>query len=653
MRHNHLDKFKKINNNYQTKVVTHQDKEYLVIPVVMMREGVHAGSIGPLYHSIEELGRFPASWNGIPIVVNHPKDSDGNDVSANNPDIIENDVIGRVYNTNVEGSKLKAEAWLDKEKLIGNSALTYQYVENQSPLNVSVGVFTDQEEITGDWNGENYEAIARNHRPDHLALLPESVGACSVEDGCALGFNKQKEGGINVKRQRKNPATYAVNSEARISNYDGTTNSDWLAPSFSQCVDGYYNNHDEQRPNEGISSVEDAPQSVKNWIASLSLLGNNDAESFQELLYFPVVEPSSMNLSESALRAVIGGRGSQADISNSARRSARKKAYNLLNKEFDANLKISESLEAVKQFNTNGFIVRPIVNEQGYYELMQKVSRKLDSMDHNGVMHFPEEIYDNSLIYCTTEQDGGPTYYRVNYSVNNDGTVEFTGEPTKVRRNVEYVNLNTMSKNEKVEQLVNNKETKFTDEDKKWLENLEEGQLDKFLPNSDEPCCPEKVDTLINNESTKFTENDRDWLLTQNAETLEKLVPKQETKPQNNQEGVDIEKTVKEVFSKYEKPEEAIDNLFPGELAEQLKSGLTLHRNHRSELISQITTNSKNFTEDELKNMDNVMLEKITNSVTPQTNYAAFGSNGGSTETVKEGVYPIEVLEAMENKNKQ
>jgi hypothetical protein len=36
------------------------------------------------------------------------------------------------------------------------------------------------------FNGVKYEGIARNLRPDHLAILPDDKGACSLEDGCGV-----------------------------------------------------------------------------------------------------------------------------------------------------------------------------------------------------------------------------------------------------------------------------------------------------------------------------------------------------------------------------------------------------------------------------------------------------------------------------------
>ena len=190
---------------YKVKEKMHQGKKHLVIPVTMMVEGVHYGSHGPLLHSISELGKFPEAWNGIPVVINHPE-IDGMNVSANDPDIIDGQTVGRVYNTHVKNTKLVAEAWLDMEKLNNLSPEILIAINGGELLEVSLGMFTDDERIEGDWNGETYEAIAKNHRPDHLALLPCSVGACSLEDGCGLGVNNEK-GGI-MKKVEKSPDVF-------------------------------------------------------------------------------------------------------------------------------------------------------------------------------------------------------------------------------------------------------------------------------------------------------------------------------------------------------------------------------------------------------------------------------------------------------------
>lgn len=211
--------------SYQIRTETHQGKQHIVVPVIMMVEGVHAGSRGPLLHLASELGKVVDSWNGIPITIDHPQQQ-GAYISANNPEIIDN-CVGRVYNTYIDGDKLKAEAWLDVEKLKAVSPEASAYIMQQKPLDVSVGVFSDEQEEQGEWNGESYIAIAHNHRPDHLALLPGGRGACSWADGCGIRVNtnfKSKANGMKTEELFKvykdlNKAGFAVSPVVNETGY--------------------------------------------------------------------------------------------------------------------------------------------------------------------------------------------------------------------------------------------------------------------------------------------------------------------------------------------------------------------------------------------------------------------------------------------------
>ena len=174
---------------YSAEIKVWDEKQYYVVPVVMMVEGVHNGSRGPLFHSADELGKVEAAWNGIPVTVGHPLTDDDMFISANSPEILSSWSVGKVFNTRMENGKLKAEAWLDIERLKIISPETLRLVQSGQIMEVSVGIFSDEDEVEGVWNSENYIAVARNYRPDHLALLPGEIGACSVEDGCGLRVN--------------------------------------------------------------------------------------------------------------------------------------------------------------------------------------------------------------------------------------------------------------------------------------------------------------------------------------------------------------------------------------------------------------------------------------------------------------------------------
>lgn len=179
-------------------------KEQIVVPVVMMVEGVHNGSRGPIYHDPEELGKIEESWNGIPVTISHPKDENNNFISANSPNVLESYAVGSIFNTHLEDGKLKAEAWLDVQRLAAISPETLEKVQKGEIIEVSVGIFSDEVEAEGDWNGEHYIAVARNYRPDHLALLPGEVGACSIADGCGVRVNNEKkENDVKLKKEEK------------------------------------------------------------------------------------------------------------------------------------------------------------------------------------------------------------------------------------------------------------------------------------------------------------------------------------------------------------------------------------------------------------------------------------------------------------------
>jgi len=190
--------------SYTIREEMHQGRKHLVVPVIMLTEGVHAGSHGPLLHLADEMGRFPGAWDGIPISVQHPVE-DGMNISCNDPEVIDSQAVGRVYHTQMDGGRLRAEAYIDLDAISRISPEALAYIRQGLPLDVSVGVFTDDEQVTGDWNGEAYQAIARSHRPDHLALLPGGTGACSWADGC--GVRTHEKGGEHVKDNEKLEAT--------------------------------------------------------------------------------------------------------------------------------------------------------------------------------------------------------------------------------------------------------------------------------------------------------------------------------------------------------------------------------------------------------------------------------------------------------------
>lgn len=165
-------------------------REYLVVPGVWLVEGVHNESL--VTHA--EFAKFPESWNGRPVVINHPVDAAGNFISANDPAVLERQGVGFHWLTKADGSRLTGEAWLDIARLQRIAPEVLESVLKGNPVEVSTGFFREQEVTGGEWNGEAYTGIDRGIRPDHLAILPSDTGACSLKDGCGLGVHQSKCG---------------------------------------------------------------------------------------------------------------------------------------------------------------------------------------------------------------------------------------------------------------------------------------------------------------------------------------------------------------------------------------------------------------------------------------------------------------------------
>lgn len=171
-------------------------RKHLVVPVVALVEGVHAGSMGPVFHPAEEIAKYVDCWNGIPIPIFHPQDESG-PVSVNDPRLIEEKSVGRFFNAHFDpdGSKLKGEFWIDISKAETIAPEILSMIRSGQDLEVSTAMWWDADWVAGTWNGEEYEATVRNYRPDHIALLPGGTGACSWEDGCGVRVNKKPGGG--------------------------------------------------------------------------------------------------------------------------------------------------------------------------------------------------------------------------------------------------------------------------------------------------------------------------------------------------------------------------------------------------------------------------------------------------------------------------
>ena len=176
----------------QVRKATLNGRKYLVAPVRMIVPGVLNGSKGPLYYSLDEIQKDYHTWNHIPIVLGHPK-IDGKPVSARSPAILEQYQLCFIFNTTASDN-LDGEGWFDIELTKKVEPRILLAIQAGKPIELSTGLFTDDQPApTGaTYNGKSYSSVARNFKPDHLAVLLDEKGACSLQDGCGVLVNSEK-----------------------------------------------------------------------------------------------------------------------------------------------------------------------------------------------------------------------------------------------------------------------------------------------------------------------------------------------------------------------------------------------------------------------------------------------------------------------------
>jgi len=167
-------------------------REYLVAPLTLIVPGVLNGSKGPLYYPLETFKKRAGVWNGIPIVVNHPTDRNGKPLSGRNPQVLNSYGIGFLFNETISG-KVQAEGWFDIENTRRVDVRILDSLERGDKIELSTGlaVDTNPAEPGSVFNAVLYNDIVGDFTPDHLAVLPDGIGACSLRDGC--GVNNEDE----------------------------------------------------------------------------------------------------------------------------------------------------------------------------------------------------------------------------------------------------------------------------------------------------------------------------------------------------------------------------------------------------------------------------------------------------------------------------
>ena len=158
---------------------------------------------GGLYPS-EEVERSYQSLNRTPVTIEHPE-LDGVYVSANDPEIDFEYRFG-AFNENAQqmsDGRIKVDKVInvqkamqsDKGKRLLDRINELETSKNPRAIHTSVGVYVDAEELDAPMtnaSGQEYGWIARNMIFDHDAILLDSVGAATPDQGTGIGINSEQ-----------------------------------------------------------------------------------------------------------------------------------------------------------------------------------------------------------------------------------------------------------------------------------------------------------------------------------------------------------------------------------------------------------------------------------------------------------------------------
>lgn len=223
-------------------------KDFSVFPSTMMVVGGHYPKVERatkptcIHFSERALQQSVNTWNGRPVSINHPE----NQITCNSPDTYNRQWVGYVFNAKYDkpNKSLKSELWIDNER----GKIVNDLVESGQALEVSIGVFGELQKPV---EKAPYDFTMGNIVGDHLAILPNSKGACSWEDGC----------GIRAEAYKRDPTL----DEPVISAQEITEpiNIEMRGEEMEECQEKVTNN--ESQDVQATRQVEKTPQtSVRN-----------------------------------------------------------------------------------------------------------------------------------------------------------------------------------------------------------------------------------------------------------------------------------------------------------------------------------------------------------------------------------------------------
>jgi len=630
---------------------TLEGRKFTVVPMVMMTEGVHRGSNGSLYYPADELGKTPCVWNMKPIVVNHPE-ANGVGMSACDPEVAEKYKIGMIMNTEFDDlGRLKAEAWIEAHRADEIEPRIMEAVENQTMMELSTGVFVDKDYVAGEYEGEAYEAIARNYRPDHLAVLPDKKGACAIEDGAGFIRNRADEApGLvdailvyNAKKpspskdepkgdpaqaasqQAVKKGAWAVIGGTKKAHEGAAQAHEKAARLYTKAKNKAFADWHNQKASDHKNWADEAPDASAKPTDNEFDDGNGgtDANANDDKGVPIKAEDSDAAIAQATERSNKAMTSGKARLHKNAAIAHRyaASAVRRANKGTD-DVQSKYHMNAAKLHDAMAKNSKDITeNELSFDDKRSQLSKQLREGNPE-CMCWVNDVFDDYFVY----DDGSGKLFKQDYCVNDDDTLEFEGEPAAVVRKTSYEpaanealrgtitkNNKNMNKKKLIEALIANHG--WEESDRKYLLGLPEERL-LVLHNQAEALATKNTQTAKDHANVSDPDEDSDAEDNQDDDRGEH--DNGGTSAETIKKGAAGKATVgatKETMNQ-RKPKKVTLNEWmetaPPEVQEAVREAQVVVQNERTKLIESITANEANeYDENELKAMPMPQLRKL------------------------------------------
>lgn len=160
---------------------------YYVAKATIIKEGILNGSKGKLFYPMEHIEASVSKWDHIPISLGHPKSENEYLTLRSNPSP-KTPIVGFLRNPRINNTALEGDAWFHIESVKKISPDLYDKLVNKRPIEVSTGLVAKLFKAPANsiHNGEEYTEMVGDYQPDHLAVLLDTPGACSLKHGCGI-----------------------------------------------------------------------------------------------------------------------------------------------------------------------------------------------------------------------------------------------------------------------------------------------------------------------------------------------------------------------------------------------------------------------------------------------------------------------------------